>query len=414
MIQILTVQEATPLFSNKDDRLREAKEIVKRILDSVEARGDAAVREFATEFDGFDRPSFLVGRDELADAEVAIALELKSAIENAAENIRSFATMQMPKEFMTELAPGHIVGQVVRPIETVAAYIPGGRYPLPSTVLMTCIPAFVAGVPNVWVVTPKPDETVLAAAQIAGATNVALIGGAQAIAAFAFGTETIPKASRIVGPGNVYVSAAKQLLAGQVGIDFIAGPTEVVILANEGNASWIAADMLAQAEHDLDACAFLITTSRPLAEAVAVEIDRQLESLATAAIASLAIDRNSAIVLCESDDQAIDLANQLAAEHLCVPDSSYVPRIRNAGSIFVGPYSPEAAGDYVTGPNHVLPTSGRANLSGGLSVHDFVKIITVQQLSQEALAKVGRDGALLARAEGLEGHARSIEVRLNA
>ncbi len=413
-IRILRAEAAAPLFSKKNDRLKEVKETVKRILEAVEARGDQAVREFAREFDGFDRPSFLVDKEELIQAEQSISQELRSALQSAATNIRSFAKLQMPPEFMTELAPGHRVGQIVRPIETVAAYIPGGRYPLPSTVLMTCIPAFVAGVSNVWVTTPKPNEVVFAAAQITGAPNVALIGGAHAIAAFAFGTETIPKAGRIVGPGNIYVTAAKQILAGQVGIDFVAGPTEVLILSNDGNPAWIASDMLAQAEHDTDACAFLFTTSRALAESVAAEIALQLETLPTATVAATAIDSNSAIVICESTDQAVDLANQVAAEHLCIHDSSLLPRIQNAGSVFIGPYSPEAAGDYVSGPNHVLPTAGRACLSGGLSVLDFLKVITVQELSQDALGKVGREGAILARAEGLEGHARSIEVRLDA
>jgi len=249
---------------------------------------------------------------------------------------------------------------------------------------------------------------------MAGATNVALIGGAHAIAAFAFGTETIPKANRIVGPGNVYVTAAKKILAGEVGIDFVAGPTEVLILTDDGNPSWLAADMLAQAEHDTDACAFLLTTSRSLAIRVSVEIEDQMKTLPTAGVAREAIDLNSAIVVCESIGQAIELANQIAAEHLCIFDSGLLPQIVNAGSVFIGSHSPEAAGDYVTGPNHVLPTSGAAQVSGGLSVLDFVKVITVQELSQQSLDRIGRDGMILARAEGLEGHARSIEVRLNA
>ncbi len=414
MIRILNAAEAIPLFTRKNNRLIEVREEVKAILDEVEKRGDAAIRDFAMKFDGFDRSSFIVSEEELVNAERSIDHALRSAIETAAQNIRSFAKLQMPSEFLTELAPGHFVGQIVRPLETVAAYVPGGRYPLPSTVLMTCIPALVAGVPNVWVTTPKPDQAVFAASKITGATNIALIGGAHAIAAFAFGTETIPKANRIVGPGNVYVTAAKQILAGNVGIDFVAGPTEVMILANEGNPTWIAADMLAQAEHDTDACAFLITTSKSLAEAVSEQIDSQLAVLPTADVARAAISSNSAIVLCETSDQAFDLANMAAPEHLCLAARSELPRVANAGSVFIGPYSPEAAGDYVSGPNHVLPTSGAARLSGGLSVLDFVKIITVQELSRDALEHVGRDGATLARAEGLEGHARSIEVRLNA
>src|SRR5690242_14455511 len=237
------------------------------------------------------------------------------------------------------------------------------------------------------------------------------MGGAQAIAAFAFGTRTVPKADRIVGPGNIYVAAAKKLLAGDVGIDFVAGPTEILIIAEEGDPRYLAADMLAQAEHDVDASAVLLTTSKRLAAAVAKEIEFQLASLPTAAVARKAIARNSAIVMVRKVAEAVDLANRFAPEHLSIPDASLLPGIRNAGSVFVGPFSPEAAGDYVSGPNHVLPTSGAARVRGGLSVTDFLKVISVQELNGAALARLAPAITTLARAEGLEAHARSVEVR---
>jgi len=238
------------------------------------------------------------------------------------------------------------------------------------------------------------------------------MGGAQAIAAFAFGTRTVPKADRIVGPGNIYVAAAKKLLAGEVGIDFVAGPTEILIIAAEGDPRFLAADMLAQAEHDVDACAILLTTSKRLAAAVAAQIEMQLASLPTAAVARKAIARNSAIVLTRSLAEAVELSNRFAPEHLSIADESLLSRVTHAGSVFIGPYSPEAAGDYAAGPNHVLPTSGMARLRGGLSAADYVKVVSVQQLSAEALRGLAPAITTLARAEGLEAHARSVEVRI--
>ena len=346
------------------------------------------------------------------------ALNLKpafrDAVEVAAGNIRTFAGKQLPTSWTTDLADGLCVGQIVRPLETIAAYIPGGRYPLSSTMLMTVIPAQVAGVPNICLTTPKPSPEILGTAALLGDVKVFLLGGAHAIAAFAFGTETVPRADRIVGPGNIYVAAAKKLLAGEVGIDFIAGPTEILIIANEGDPSWIAADMLAQAEHDLDACAILLTTSRKLAEEVAAQIEQQLQTLPTAAVARESIDRNSAIVLVRSNDEALELSNQFAPEHLSIHDPSLLDGVRHAGSVFIGATSPEAAGDYASGPNHVLPTSGAARLRGGLSAADFVKVISTQELTGKALARLAPSITPLARAEGLEAHARSVEVRSRA
>jgi histidinol dehydrogenase len=317
----------------------------------------------------------------------------------------------MPAAKSKTIAPGLKAGQIVRPLDTVAAYIPAGRYPLPSTVLMTVIPALVAGVPNVCVTSPRFVPEIMGTAALLKSPKVFQIGGAHAIAAFAFGTETVPRADRIVGPGNIYVAAAKKLLAGEVGIDFIAGPTEILMIAADGNAKWIAADMLAQAEHDTDASAVLLTTSKKLALAVQTEIEKQLAVLPTAKTARKAIDKNSAIILMRSLDEAVAVSNRFAPEHLSIPDASLLPGIRHAGSVFIGPFSPEAAGDYASGPNHVLPTSGAARLRGGLSAMDYVKIISTQELSAAALRKLEPAITTLARAEGLEAHARSVEVR---
>jgi histidinol dehydrogenase len=292
------------------------------------------------------------------------------------------------------------------------AYIPAGRYPLPSTILMTVIPARVAGVKTICVTSPRPSPEILATARFLGVENVFRVGGAQAIAALAFGTATIPRVDRIVGPGNIYVAAAKKLLAGEVGIDFVAGPTEIVIIVEEADPRHIAADMLAQAEHDVEASAIVLTTSRKLAEAVAREVGRQLETLPTAAVACESIRNNSAVILCPSVDAAVEASNRLAPEHLAIYDESLLPNIQHAGSVFLGAHSPEAAGDYASGPNHVLPTSGAARVRGGLSPADFVKVISVQELTSEGLCKLAPAITTLARAEGLEAHARSVEVRL--
>jgi len=260
---------------------------------------------------------------------------------------------------------------------------------------------------------PRPVNEVLGTASVLGVSQFFLMGGAHAIAAFAYGTKTVPKADRIVGPGNIYVAAAKKLLSGEVGIDFVAGPTEILMIADEGNSAWIAADMLAQAEHDTEASAILLTRSKRLAQSVAKEIEKQLAILSTAAVARKAIDRNSAIILVKSTQEAIDLSNRFAPEHLSIHDASLLPLIQHAGSVFIGPTSPEAAGDYASGPNHVLPTTGAARVRGGLSVTDFVKVISTQEISPEALRKLTPAITTLARAEGLEAHARSVEARQN-
>ncbi|MDQ6809172.1 MAG: histidinol dehydrogenase [Verrucomicrobiota bacterium] len=411
MIRIIEATDARELLARKCVRLTEAEAVVRPILANVRARGDEAVLDYARHFDRFDRDSLLVTEQELSAAADALSPTFRDAVETASANIHAFAELQLPSAKSIELTSGLRVGQIVRPLETVCAYVPGGRYPLPSTVMMTVIPAQVAGVPNICITTPKPSLEILGTAALLGSVRVFLIGGAHAIAAFAFGTESIPHADRIVGPGNIYVAAAKKLLAGEVGIDFIAGPTEIVIIANEGEAAWIAGDMLAQAEHDSDASAILLTTSRALADRVSAEIEKQLETLSTAETAREAIRRNSAIVLVRSEEEAVEISNNLAPEHLSIHDASLLPHIRHAGSVFIGPCSPEAAGDYASGPNHVLPTSGAARVRGGLSAADFVKVISTQEFTGEALNRLAPTITVLARAEGLEAHARSVAVR---
>ncbi len=413
MVPIINSSEAEQLLRHRQLRLIEAEKVVRPILYAVRTRGDRAVLNYARVFDGLEGNSLKVPEERLQAAQRRLSPELRSAIKQAAQNIRAFARLQLPSEKSVTLSPGLKVGQIVRPLDTVAAYIPGGRYPLPSTLLMTVIPAQVAGVRNICVTCPRPTDVVLGVAATLKVNQVFQIGGAHAIAAFAYGTRTIPKADRIVGPGNIYVTAAKRLLAGEVGIDFIAGPTEIVIVAADGNPRWIAADMLAQAEHDPEASAILLTPSRPLARAVAEEIERQLQDLPTAPIARRALKKNSAIVLVRSLEEALEFANRFAPEHLSIPEPRLLKLVQHAGSVFIGPASPEAAGDYASGPNHVLPTSGVARLRGGLSAADFVKVIATQQLTMGALSKLAPAITTLARAEGLEAHARSVEVRLD-
>jgi|FLOH01.1.fsa_nt_gi histidinol dehydrogenase len=407
MIRILEYGAANTLLKRSDDRLAQALIDVKPIVDDVRSRGDTAVREYAAKFDGLG---------DSAGADFALAtggtLEpgLLQALEIAASNIRDFAQQQLVQPW-TQTRDGRTLGQIVRPLESVGVYIPAGRYALLSTMLMTVIPAQVAGVREIVVVCAKPTPEMLAVAKWLGIESILQLGGAQAIAALAYGTESIGKVQRIVGPGNAYVAAAKKLVSGDVGIDFIAGPSEIVIVANSGNPQWVALDMLAQCEHDVDARAILLTTSVAFATQVQDEIAAQLSTLPTADVATQSIAKNSAIIVCADDAEVIDLVNDIAPEHLSLPNKQLIDQIRNAGSIFVGPFSTEAAGDYASGPNHVLPTSGVAALRGGLSANDFVKVITIQELNQDALMALVPTVATLARVEGLEAHARSAEVR---
>ena len=412
LLRILPRTKASSLLKRRQVQLDDAIAVVRPILEAVRKDGDKALLAYAKQFDNFDRKSPRISPKECEQAAKSLTPAFIKAVKIAAANIRNFANLQLPKATSVELAPGLQAGFIVRPLDTVAAYIPSGRYPLPSTLLMTTQPAQVAGVPNICITSPRFVPEIFGTAHLLGVTNTFLLGGAHAIAAFAYGTRTVPKADRIVGPGNIYVAAAKKLLAGEVGIDFVAGPTEILIIAATGNPKWIAADMLAQAEHDPDSAAILLTPSSKLAAQVAEEVDEQLKTLPTAAVARIAIKRNSAILLVDSLEEACELSNRFAPEHLSIPSNSLLKHLKHAGGIFIGGHSPEAAGDYASGPNHVLPTSGAARLRGGLSAADFVKVITTQQLTRDALATLAPSITTLARAEGLEAHARSIEARL--
>ncbi|MBL0161634.1 MAG: histidinol dehydrogenase [Bryobacterales bacterium] len=411
MLRIVESKDAGRLLTRRAARMDQAEATVRPILEAVRKRGDAALNEYACKFDNLQRKNVAIPQQELAAAAARLTPQFKQAVKTSARNVRAYAKLQLPVAKSTKPAPGLTLSQIIRPLDSVAAYIPAGRYPLPSTVIMTVVPAHVAGVPNIMVCTPRPVDEILGTASILQATRVFEMGGAHAIAAFAFGTKTVPKADRIVGPGNIYVAAAKKLLAGEVGIDFVAGPTEILIICDEGNPSWLAADMLAQAEHDTDASAVLLTTSRTLAAAVVEEIEDQLATLSTAATARVAIYKNSAIIIVRDSAEAVEISNRFAPEHLSLHDPSLLPGIVHAGSVFLGATSPEAAGDYASGPNHVLPTSGAARLRGGLSAADYVKVISVQKLSAKALRTLTPAITTLARAEGLEAHARSVELR---
>ncbi len=414
VIRILDSRAAADLLTRRSACLQDAERVVRPILEAVRDRGDAALLEYCRKLDGFEGSTVVVSTARCQSALGQLDPEFVSAVDLAARNIREYAGTQLPEERLIDYPDGRRLGQIVRPLDSVGAYIPAGRYPLPSTLMMTVIPAQVAGVERIAVACPRPSAEILGLSAYLKVPSVFRMGGAQAIAALAYGTESVPKVDRIVGPGNIYVAAAKKLIAGETGIDFVAGPTEIVIIAGEGNPAHLAADMLAQAEHDVNASAMLLTNSRSLAQAVAVEIERQLVTLPTADVAGEAMARHSAIVIFETLQQAAEFVNQLAPEHLALHDAALLPAIRHAGSIFLGPSSPEAAGDYASGPNHVLPTSGAARLRGGLSAADFVKVISVQELSSDALARLAPAITTLARAEGLEGHARSVEVRVQA
>ena len=409
MIRIISEEEALIVLGRSVDRVGEAMGISAPIIADVRLRGDEALKEYRQRFDlvALDEPLYL-------DAGGELEADLQQAVKQASRNIQSFAEAQLVASWMSEFSDGRSLGQVVRPLNSVGVYCPAGRYPLISTLLMAVIPAQVAGVPNIVVACPHPSREILAVAKMLGVKHILHAGGAQAIAAMAYGTETVEPVQRIVGPGNAYVAAAKKLVSQDVAIDFVAGPSEILIVASQGNAWWIAADMLAQAEHDVDARAILLTTDKEFALRVQAEIEIQLSSLSTVQIAQRAIVENSAIVVCDTTDSAFDLVNTIAPEHLSVEQKSDIDRVSSAGSIFVGQYSTEAAGDYASGPNHILPTSGNAAVRGGLSVNDFVKVITVQELSKTALSELEPAVTALARAEGLEAHARSVETRNDA
>jgi len=420
----LRIRPAASYDLRRDVDVHEAERAaVRAILEAVQAEGDAAVRRFTAQFDGWDGAELRVPPEQLARAWREADPAFRAALEAAAANIRAFHERQRRASWFEPTATGTVLGQLIRPLDRVGVYVPGGRAAYPSTVLMNVIPAQVAGVGEIAVVTPPgPDGGVhpgiLVACHLLGVDEVYRVGGAQAVAALAYGTETIRPVDKIVGPGNVYVALAKREVFGRVGIDAVAGPSEIVVLADStADARQVAADLLSQAEHDPLAAAVLVTTDCALAAAVQAEVERQLADLPRAAIAREALERNGAILLAASLDEAVETVNRLAPEHLelLVADPwALLGRIRHAGAVFLGSHSPEPVGDYFAGPNHVLPTNGTARFSSGLSVHDFVKVTNVIAYSRADLVAHAEPIVTLARAEGLEAHARAVLVRLEA
>ncbi|MHB1795258.1 MAG: histidinol dehydrogenase [Acidobacteriaceae bacterium] len=381
---------------------------VKRMIAAVRRRGDDALRRYAERLDGLaPSASLRVTQEEMATAWEQTPKDLRKSLQAAAGNIRRFARWQMPQEWTRKL-PGVQLGQRVLPLESVGCYVPGGRYPLPSTLLMTVVPAQVAGVKRIAVVSPRPARETLAAAHLAGVKEFYRIGGAQAIAALAYGTVSVPRVDKIVGPGNLYVTTAKKLVAFDCGIDMLAGPTEIVVASECGNPRWIAADLVAQAEHDPETLAVLVTSSVELARETAKEVRTQS---ASNKIASQAIAGNGFIFLTKTRNETESVTNRLAAEHLTIDDEKDLSWVRHAGSIFAGPNTPQSMGDYISGPNHVLPTGRLARVRGGLSVYDFFRLVTTQEYTAAGLAEHGAHVERLATAEGLLGHAASVRIR---
>ena len=381
---------------------------VRKIVNDVRRKGDAALRNYASKLDGLrSNDPLLISQDELKAAWQSTGADFKSALKAAAGNIRQFCKWQMPRSWSRSAADGIQLGQLVRPLDSVGCYVPGGRYPLPSTVLMTVIPAQVAEVERIVVVSPKPARETLAAASFLGVNEIYRVGGAHAVAALAYGTESIAPVAKIVGPGNIYVTTAKKLAAFDCGIDMLAGPTEAVIVSDKGNPVFIAADLVAQAEHDPETLLIFLTTRRDLAQTVKKEIDKQSTKNP---IARQALAKRGYIFVARDMGQAMEAANQLAAEHITV-DEDLLDAVTSAGSVFVGDYSAQSFGDYASGPNHVLPTGGLAHVRGGLSVMDYLKIITVQQIARKGLRHLVPIASTLAEAEGLLAHANSVRVR---
>jgi histidinol dehydrogenase len=384
--------------------------IVRRIVADVRKRGDRALLRYAAEFDGLAGEAALrVMPEEMAAAWESIDPAMQEALSTAAAQIRAFAVRQLPESWSDEPVDGLMTGQLVRPLCAVGCYVPSGRHPLPSTLLMTVIPAQVAGVERIAVVSPKPAPETLAAAHLLGITEFYRLGGAHAVAALAYGTASLPRVDKIVGPGNLYVTAAKRLVAFDCAIDMLAGPTEIVVTSERGNAGAIAADLVAQAEHDPEALAIFITTNADLAKAVIAETKLRSRNNP---VARQALDRNGLVIIAATVDEARAITNRLAPEHLTVDAAKDLEWVQNAGSVFVGRWSAQPMGDYISGPNHTLPTGGMGRVRGGLSVNDFVKLITVQEYSLQALRELGPKAALLADAEGLTGHAEAIRARL--
>jgi histidinol dehydrogenase len=383
---------------------------VRRIVNDVRKRGDRALFRYAAQFDGLnDAAAIRITQGEMAAAWEAISPALRDALRTAVAQIRDFAQRQMPASWTSSQIGGLTTGQLVRPLGSVGCYVPSGRHPLPSTLLMTAIPAQVAGVERIVAVSPKPAKETLAAAHLLGITEFYRLGGAHAVAALAYGTASIPSVDKIVGPGNLYVTAAKRLVAFDCAIDMLAGPTEIVVTSERGDPEAIASDLVAQAEHDPEALAIFITTRAELAKAVIAETKMRSRNNAAARESLI---RNGLVILTSGVDAARDITNRIAPEHLTVDAASDLEWVRNAGSVFVGRWSAQPLGDYISGPNHTLPTGGMARVRGGLGVNDFIKLITVQEYTPGAVRSLGPPAILLAEAEGLTGHAEAIRARL--
>jgi histidinol dehydrogenase len=411
----LTQRTQADLMKVREGQDRAALQTAQRIVAEVRKNGDAALDEWTKRLDGRDlaRDGVWISRKEYPAARKRAGREFLDAAAHAAENVRRVAEQQKPREWNLQVEPGVQVEQIVRPIETIGCYIPGGRFALVSTLIMTVVPAQVAGVRRIITVCPRPNDALLAVAGMLGITELAKIGGAQAIAALAYGTKRIPRAEKIFGPGNRYVTAAKQIVSADCAIDLPAGPTEAVVLANRGNPAWIAADLLAQAEHALDAGSFLVTTSARFAKRVQEEVRKQLTILAKENPAQISIRKSGAILLARTWKEACEFVNRFAPEHLSLPEggASALYAIHSAGTVFLGPLSAQAFGDYASGSNHVLPTGGWARRRGGLSTEDFVKRINVQRIDRKGYRRLANDVENLSRAEGLQAHANAVEVR---
>jgi histidinol dehydrogenase len=406
------------LLRARQTRDAEAERVAARIVRDVQCRGDVSLRAWTKKLDGVDlrRKPVWISRREIQTATQSVSPTFLRAVKHAARNVRRVAERQLPQPWLLEVEPGVRIGQSVQPIESIGCYIPGGRHALVSTLVMTTAPALLAGVPRVIAVCPHPSAELLAAASALGVTEIARIGGAQAIAALAYGTRSIPRVEKIFGPGNRFVTAAKQLVSSDCAIDLPAGPTEAIVLAARGNPSWIAADLLSQAEHAPDAGSFLVTTSRALARQVQAAVASQLLQLPSNNPAHGSIRVAGAILIAASLCEACDFVNRFAPEHLSLPiadgaKSDLLKRCTASGTIFLGPYAAQPLGDYASGSNHVLPTGGWARRRGGLSAADFVKCISTQSISGKGFHNLAEDVQILARAEGLIAHANAVEVR---
>lgn len=402
-------------LSQQNDNVEEA---VAAIIQDVRLRGDEALRHYSATFDRVELEHFEVGQDLVDQAFEQVDQAVLTALENAKANIESYHRQQIEKGFEDQPTDGVIRGQLIRPIERVGVYVPGGTAAYPSSVLMNVIPAKIAGVKEIIMITPPQKKfvpAILVAARLAGVDKIYQVGGAQGVAALAYGTETIPKVDKITGPGSIYVATAKKQVFGLVGIDMIAGPSEIGIIADEtANPTYVAADLLSQAEHDILARAILVTNSEALADAVEAEIEKQLQDLPRQAIARSSIENNGRIILTQEVDSMFDLMNLVAPEHLEIAMEEaydYLDKVENAGSIFLGHYTSEPIGDYYAGTNHVLPTTATSRFSSALGVHDFIKRIQYTQYSKAAIQAAEKDITSLAYAEGLQAHAKAIEVR---